>query len=512
MSRTSAGSRRWLKHSALWSTLCLIAGTASAKRDHVAQSSLQTLFARIDGSPSISRRALPNLDASYEQLHRALFRPISPTTVDSYRRLLLQRRLPIPDQLGRFVDSDQPLARDWWTEIVGTPPTDQATGEARRTVVLLYRLALSKRWEAASSILRFAFVQQGVFRDLCGQLLREMGHYAVPALVRARLLRDPLTYKIKRYAEYQLDRTNLQQPMAALRHGDPRLIAEILRAYGDVRSVLAVFAVIRELDSPHTVVRAAARYALGRYVEGPAPTPFRRRLRLPGGRTTERERQLRLTYRQLARVQLTRRAERLGLIDQASASSFATSTLARVVIARLEQQRQLKQQAWIARALQSNGAKRAETPVDRLATILPDITQTAEHSLAAAEVYRQQADELRRSGELRQALAVICKVRLLLERGAAQDREKRRAAAVAEALLAELLDGQRDVRRIRAARLADRSAPVLDGPSPTRRALATTAFFGLPIGFLLGIAHYKQRSRCKPHDRGRKVFRSADRV
>jgi len=239
-----------------------------------------------------------------ETLHLYLHRTTGIPASD-YKAVLRSIGAQVPDRQGHFGKSDAESSVDWLAALLAVEGgtlrkrLHSARQEALLTVALMRALAATHHPDAAVSLVRFAFRHAGAFKDECGRQIRAMSTYAVPGLLRARALKDPLAYKITRYAAYQLDRLDCARPDRALKQTDQELQAETLHAYGEVRDPSAVSTVLAYTDDPSDRVRRAARWAMLRYVSGRPPRVIKRKLKLPGGRETE-ARALFLTYRQLA--------------------------------------------------------------------------------------------------------------------------------------------------------------------------------------------------------------------
>lgn len=229
-----------------------------------------------------------------------------------YKQVLKAIGASVPDSKGRFAEMDKKV--DWLNGLLSIDwgakdsSAKRVYAESLYSVGLARALANSERIEAATTLLRFAYMHRGAFRDECGRLLRKMGSYALPGLVRAAAIDDPEAYRMKRYADYQLDRMNRARPELALKKAEtPVLRAELLRAYGEMRLISAVKPTIARTHSKYANVRQAARWATMRYISGRKPKVIKRKLTLTGGRLTQRERTLYLNYRQLAVAEIVQR-------------------------------------------------------------------------------------------------------------------------------------------------------------------------------------------------------------
>lgn len=261
---------------------------------------------------------------------------------------------PLPDK-GTQSGTASPAPRaetppaeiDWLTRLVALRSDDaEALGEAIETVALVRAIAATRAPEAVAPLLRLAWSHEGVFRDECGRQIRSMRHAAVSGLIRAQV--DSKTYRLRRYALYQLERMGLGDPRAALADADPAARSEILRAYGDVRWDAAVEAVLGDTDAGSRRGREVARRAFRRYVEGRAPREPRRKLKLPGGELTEKKEPLYLTYRQRAEIALRERL--LGEASLAPPDGTSVADLARQLFDFYDRRRAQRYDADLARA------------------------------------------------------------------------------------------------------------------------------------------------------------------
>lgn len=169
--------------------------------------------------------------------------------------------------------------------------------------------------DVIEALLDAAYMQAGTFRDEVGRALERVGDEAIPPLIRAsqpppgRRKDDDPRVRRAAYAELALDRMDRLHPRRATAAvvGDPRLLADVLDAYGDVRVGEAAEVLVGLLDAPTPGVRRSARAALMQYVTGPPPKARRRTIRLLGGGTGRARAYL--TYRQRAGLAI---AERLA--------------------------------------------------------------------------------------------------------------------------------------------------------------------------------------------------------
>ena len=144
------------------------------------------------------------------------------------------------------------------------PDRVEARAEALEAVALMHGIAATRRPEVLDPIFDFAFDLDGVFRDECGRSIRSMESYSIPGLIRRMRATGKGTtlYRQRRYASYQLDRMDRASPTKAITNApDDRIRAEIIHAYGEVRALDAVEAILAQVDAPSRRVRQEARWA-----------------------------------------------------------------------------------------------------------------------------------------------------------------------------------------------------------------------------------------------------------
>ena len=365
-------------------------------------------------------------------LHRWLHRTTKLSPAD-YRNLLRHVGAHVPDRRGRF---GQAPARspDWLESLLALEP-DKLPAHLRAAhcdtllnVALLRALVASKHPDAAVSLLRFAYRHLSAFKDECGRQIRAMRVHAVPGLVRTQALRDPLAYKMVRYAAYQLDRIDCVRPDRALKQSDPDLKVEILHAYGEVRDPTAVTAVLRHTDATSPRVRRAARWAMLRYVSGRPPRVVRRKLKLAGGRQSSTVRTVYLTYRQLAyHAVADRLARELHAAPETQKGGFTESTrrpleeirrslreegeprfLAERLFALMDHKRKHAREQALARALEQAAAGKLEPALrefNRQLALDPYHPRREELAL----FYYQRGKQMHQQGQHRRAVVLLTK-------------------------------------------------------------------------------------------------------
>jgi tetratricopeptide (TPR) repeat protein len=153
-------------------------------------------------------------------------------------------------------------ASDLVTALSTLPHVDAPTRRRALTMVCLARsLAKMGTMPAARQLVLLGADVNGMLRPELARLIGEMGDHAVAALVEARLL----TGDVRGWAGGMLESLGKRTPGDAVQTTDPQLLADILRAYGQVKDLDAVGAILPFANAERRQVRDAAREALTAY-------------------------------------------------------------------------------------------------------------------------------------------------------------------------------------------------------------------------------------------------------
>lgn len=261
-----------------------------------------TRQAAIDELMKLAPTAIGALDAWLSRPHAA--------SLEERRAVLEAIEADVPDEKGRFTTPKRQTTkerkadddRDWLTKLLALDPATPGLGEVIADDAAIRALSSTGDLAAAQMIFDAAFRDDTmIMRDECGRYLRKMEPYSIPALTLMAQGKGP--FDRRRYANYQLERLDRQEPLKALSaaEGDEGLMIAILDAFRTTLHREAVHAVWKRVDDPRPRVREAARAAWMHYIAGPPPKPApKKKLQLPGGKLTKEEKPLWLTYRELA--------------------------------------------------------------------------------------------------------------------------------------------------------------------------------------------------------------------
>lgn len=268
--------------------------------------------AAIEELNKLAPTAIEQLSTFLQRTHAA--------SLEDRRAVLASFEAEVPDQKGRFVAPRRKSAKeekkadelDWLAELQKLDAKTPAVSEALVDVAVIRALSATKDIDAAQVMFNAAFWDETmIYRDEVGRYIRKMEPYCIPALMRESQSRS---FDRKRYSNYQLERLDRQEPGKALgaAAGDESLAIAILEVWRDTKHREAVHAVWGKVNADSARLRAKARETWRAYIEGPPPKPApMKKLQLPGGRLTKKEKPLWLTYRELADNELRKQSNEL---------------------------------------------------------------------------------------------------------------------------------------------------------------------------------------------------------
>jgi tetratricopeptide (TPR) repeat protein len=339
----------------------------------------------------------------------------SRSSTDAERRAVLASiNAEVPDEKGKFrapgrqtvVDETANDNADWLAGLVKLHKT-AGLADTIADVATIEALAASNDPDAAAVIFDFAFAADGVtYRDECGRTLRRMAPYSLPALIRGSEKHGDLS--MSRYAVYQLERLDRQEPRKALADApNEALKIAVLDAFKDSLYREAVYAVLDTVDDASPAVRRAARAAWMEYATGRAPKPSpKEKLTLPGGKLTDKPMPLWLNSRELADIAIRRRLEELT--GTAPPARSKIGELSKQLFAFYDDRRSQALSGELDKAMaMAEAGKHAEAAeaCDRILVQVPDFARRAE----MAPIYYELGQTLEAAGKWREAAAAYGK-------------------------------------------------------------------------------------------------------
>ncbi len=346
------------------------------------------------------------------------------TDVAARRAVLVRIGASIPDKSGKFHNpgrstSDQRKKDDevdWLAELLALDARKPAVADVVADVAVVRALAGMPSVNAGDLIFRVAFSDDTmIYRDECGRQLRKMAPYSLPALIR----RASITRKYssaRRYATYQLERMDLESPKKAVRSsaGDERLEATLLWTYGDAGFRQAVAEVLAHTNDDSPAIRAAARKGWNAYITGTPPEAPKRKLSLPGGKTTDKEQPLYLNYKELADIELRNTYEQV--LGEAPKRRAKLKEMTKALFDHWDQERAAAAGKLVNVALQKADGGDLAGAVHDLDQILAQ-EETTDRGPKVAAVYFRRAGELEKAKEWRAAARAYGKAQALDPKG-----------------------------------------------------------------------------------------------
>jgi tetratricopeptide (TPR) repeat protein len=542
--RAAAPRARALTFSALCAFLLLtlpvrLAGADAAADKATAEELLATIAAPGPAEPRLAAAAkLYELAPRLVPVLSAALTRARTSSVDDRRAVLLAIDAAVPDASGKFsqpqrqktseIKADDKI--DWLAALVRLDPStpvpagsqkgekdkkdkkpkqdDEAAEEAPppatlspaaladvvTDVALIRALAASRDHAAAGPIFDAAFADDTMlYRDECGRTLRKMEPLSIPELT----LESQKEGDRRRYATYQLERLDRQDPAKALSAAtsDEALLIAILDAFRVSKHREAVYAVFDYIDQDSPRVREAARKAWLGYVTGKPPKDApKRKMVLPGGKLAEKETPMWLTYRELATEKLRKASEELLGEPIADEAKVDTEAVSRRVFAHYDAIRDKREaEQWSqARGLAASGdVAGAVARLDQMLAVNPDRKERAE----MAAIYLTHGKNLQQADQWAEAAtAFSTALGLSPESPLAKDASAGRDFALGKAMEADGKDGTGLFRRAAGAKpdFEEAAAAAEEGERP-RWMLYAASFAGLMAVALAAFAVARRR-------------------
>ncbi len=414
------------------------------------------------------------------------------SSVEERREVLNAINAAVPDKTGKFKGPERQSGTerkaddevDWLVKLLELDAAMPGLGEVIADDAAIRALSQSRELAAALPIFDAAFRDETmIYRDECGRYLRKMEPYSIPTLTEQSAGKNDR----KRYATWQLERIDRQEPGKALAAGagDELVTIAILDVFRTTKIREAVHAVWGKVNDDRPRVRAAARATWMDYITGPPPKPApKKKLQLPGGKLTKREKPLWLTYRELADNELRQTANELlhedypiedptSLTDHEARTSDVKIDLVEVtnrLFAYYDGERgKVEGAQWAAAKAKADGGDLATAAamLDRLLAQKPDAGERA----GIAKIYFAWGTFLEEKQQWADAAAAYSKAQGVDPKGAnANDALAAHHYTLGKSLEAQGKDGGADFRRAIALKPdyapAERAAETAGGRSP----------------------------------------------
>jgi len=439
--------------------------------------------------------------------------------VEDRRKLLQAIGVEVPDKTGKFVQPPRDKTKeqkaadqiDWLPTLLAEDAATPGIGETIGDVAAIRALAATNDMHAAQLIFDAAFnADTMVERDECGRYLRKMEPASLPALTLESQGKD---YDRKRYATFQLEKLDRQEPFKALQAttANEALTVALLEVFRKTHHREAVHAVWSKVDAEAPRIRETARETWMAYITGPPPPPApKAKLNLPGGKQTKKPKPLWLTYRELADNELRKSAnELLGenypIVDpqlddvehEREVKKIDQVEVTKRLFAYFDEQRAKKEAAqWGAAKAKADAGdtKTAVAMVDRLLATNPERAERAQ----MGQLYAKWGKQLEGEQKWGDAAIAYSKAQGLDPKGASNDVLAAYHYTLGKSLEAQGKDGGPDIRRAMALKpdYAPAKAAAVETASETSRPfwmLGAAGAAAAIAALLFGIAMMKRR-------------------
>jgi tetratricopeptide (TPR) repeat protein len=371
----------------------------------------------------------------------------------------------------------------------------KAISEVIVDVAVVRALSAAHDWRAAAPIFAAAFDDATmIYRDECGRYLRKMEPWSIPVLTRESQGQGDR----RRYATYQLERLDRQEPNKALTAAiaDEALTVAVLDAFRQTRHREAVYAVFSYIDRDAPRVRKAARDAWLAYVTGKPPPPApKRKMVLPGGKLADKATPEWLTYRELADAQLRKASAELLGEELPERPAIDVEALSLRIFDHYDQIRAKREaEQWKqAQALATGGdVPGAIARIDALLAVNPDRSERAE----MATLYLRHAKALQGQDKWSEAASAFSMAHGLSPDGpGAKEAAAGRDFALGKAMEAQGKDGTGLYRRAAVTKpdFEEAAQAAAGGQRPRWMLLVAAAAGLLAVGLLaLGVARRRR--------------------
>lgn len=343
-----------------------------------------------------------------------------PKTYDAMRLVMGLAKIPLPPYSGWFkvptlkvgeappyrkVDTLAALEK---MKPLNNEPYINAHARLMEMAAVVRALGSQRDSKVLEPLIRFTFRIPGiVLRAEVNRSIERLGGYAIPGLYKLGRMEvkdwkaDRERYLVNKFAGYVLTLLEEGDPSVAMSRADVDLKLLLLETYGRYHPAEAVRAVIIYTDHEDTTLRKAARKALEKYFQGPAPRVHLRRWKLPGGSESQERRLVYVNFRQRAAHEVRLELERL------TAGKYERGVPGKQMVKELyEQQDRRRMERNVnlfnkATSLYDKGSRdEAITLMKRIMTEFPQ----ADVVPGISRYFMQEAIRLTRAGELDQAI------------------------------------------------------------------------------------------------------------
>jgi len=156
----------------------------------------------------------------------------------------------------------KPPDLDYCDALLTTKSDEPGYGPAVTTATLLRALARIGTTPALRQLIKIAGDHNGAFKPEVARHLKALGDKAVPALIETR---KESSSELRQWSVAQLEGMGKRIAGDAVQTKDNQVLADVLRAFANVRDIDALPVILSFVNSDRIQVRAAAREAVGKF-------------------------------------------------------------------------------------------------------------------------------------------------------------------------------------------------------------------------------------------------------
>ncbi len=236
------------------------AGAATAKEDGLTDAELEKMLAPLaSDDPEARRAAAKALETLGQDAVEAISRQLATqrkSTSTSTSASIAAAIKAARDAAGR------PPELDLCDALLKTKSEGPGYGTAVTTASLLRALAHIGTTPALRQLVKVAGDHNGAFKPEVARHLKALGDKAVPALIETR---KESSSELRHWAVGQLEGMGKRIAGDAVQTKDNQVLADVLRAFANVRDIDALPVILSFVNSDRIQVRAAAREAVGKF-------------------------------------------------------------------------------------------------------------------------------------------------------------------------------------------------------------------------------------------------------
>ena len=232
------------------------AAPASAPDEGLTDADLEKMLAPLESEDAEARRtAAKSIEGLGQDAVEAITRQLA------VQRKATQGSVAAAIKVARDA-AGRPAELDYGDALLKTKSDGGGYKPAVTTAVLLRALARIGTTPALRQLVKVAGDHNGAFKPEVARHLKALGDKAVPALIETR---KESSSELRQWAVSQLEGMGKRIAGDAVQTKDNQVLADVLRAFANVRDIDALPVILSFVNSDRIQVRSAARDAVGKF-------------------------------------------------------------------------------------------------------------------------------------------------------------------------------------------------------------------------------------------------------